>query len=78
MNAHQLGCGRGYTVSAEDEDRRRPEDLEPTPEDADRVKGGVLPIDPVSSDSFVSRIIGGRRRKKKKQQQQIGPYKGKH
>jgi hypothetical protein len=51
------------------------EDLELTGEEADRVKGGMIPIEggDTSSTSF-----SGKKKKKKKKQSKVGPYGGKH
>jgi hypothetical protein len=53
------------------------EDLELTGEEADRVKGGMLPIE--GGDTLSSGTsYAGKKKKKKKKQSKIGPYQGKH
>ena len=52
------------------------EDLELTQEDADRVKGGVLPIE--GGDNLASGKSYKAKKKRKKKQQKIGSYQGKH
>ena len=56
------------------------DDLELTSDEADRVKGGVFPVEPYGDDAVTGRIVTGHKKKKKhkKHQTQIGPYKGKH
>lgn len=63
-------------MSADSEGREDARDLELTTEEADRVKGGVLPID--GGAGGTSYIAGRKKRKKRKKQNTIGPYKGKH
>ena len=66
-------------MSAESEGREGTRDLELTSEDADRVKGGMLPIDGGGAGG-ASDIVSHKKRKrrKRKNQNQVGPYKGLH
>jgi hypothetical protein len=61
-------------VSAEKEGK--PEDLELSGEDADRVKGGMVPVEGGDSLSSGKGYKGKKKRKKKKSA--IGPYQGPH
>jgi len=67
---------RRCAVSADEKDTQ---DLELTSDDADRVKGGMLPIDGGGAGG-ASHIVGRKKHKKHKKHKQsgIGPYKGKH
>jgi hypothetical protein len=65
-------------VSADDEGQKQTQDLELTSDDANLVKGGMLPIDGGGAGG-ASHIVHKKRRKRKKHQNsEIGPYKGKH
>lgn len=57
-------------------DQQSEKDLDLTQEEADRVKGGVLPIEGGDNVSSGKSYTGKKKRKKK--QQKIGPYQGKH
>ena len=63
-------------MSAESEDREGAKDLELSPEDADRVKGGRL--DPGGGGGGAAHIVSRKKHKKRSKSSQIGPYKGKH
>ena len=53
------------------------EDLELTGEEADRVKGGMYPIE--GGDNLSSgKSYVGKKAKKKKKQSKVGPYQGKN
>jgi hypothetical protein len=63
-------------VSAQNEDRAT-RDLELTTDEADSVKGGVIPGDP--GGAALGRAPAGHKRKKRRKRNlNIGPYKGKH
>ena len=63
-------------MSAESEDRTGARDLDPTAEDADRVKGGRL--DPGPGGAWAARFQALKKKGRRSKKSDIGPYKGKH
>jgi hypothetical protein len=66
-------------VSAESEGREGTRDLDLTTEDADRVKGGMLPIDGgAGGTAYIPGTHKKHKKHKKHKNQGVGPYKGNH